>query len=342
MKKGHPVGYFFRTALLTMGITFGLGVLTSCQKEENEFWIYTSIYKDTIAEIEGPLKEKFPDLKIQWFQGGSETVAGKVNAELAAGGTKADLFLTSDPFWYLEMKHAGHLLPYQSPAAQTLPEEMKDPENMFVVNRLPLMVIGYNSEAISENQVPKTWKELQSPQWKEKLSMGNPLQSGTNFTTVAFLSQTYGWDFFKKLRNQKIISSGGNSSVINRMETRERPVGVVLLENILKAQSNGSPVRAIYPSDGPVAIMSPIAISKQTKHTQKAKEIYDWFFSEVAQNAIVKSGMYSPLPNIQAPQGALPWAQIKEKILKWSPQLADEILKKRDEIKKNFSQIILQ
>ena len=60
---------------------------------------------------------------------------------------------------------------------------------------------------------------------------------------------------------QKAIHRMGNVSVITRIETRERPVGVVLLENILKAQAKGSPVKAIYPTDGGIPVPSPIARS---------------------------------------------------------------------------------
>ena len=32
--------------------------------------------------------------------------------------------------------------------------------------------------------------------------MGDPLKSGTNFTTVAALSSKFGWEFFEALRNR--------------------------------------------------------------------------------------------------------------------------------------------
>ena len=130
--------------------------------------------------------------------------------------------------------------------------------------------------------------------------------------------------------------------MITRIETRERPVGIVLLENILKAQKKGSPVRPHYPSDGSIAVPSPIAIMSDTRNPEIAKKIYDWFFSDEAQRAIVKGNMYSPLVRISAPVGAISWLEISTKMMKWNPELLSELYEKRDEIKKRFTDVVLR
>ncbi|MGZ3696630.1 MAG: ABC transporter substrate-binding protein [Bdellovibrionota bacterium] len=311
--------------------------LSSCQSK-NEVWVYTSLYKEVIAEMEPMLRAAFPEVDVKFFQGGSENVAAKLNTELAAGHTKADLILTSDPFWYFELKQGGKLLAYDSPAARAVPAAFSDPDHAFVTVRIPVMVIGYNGEAFRDpSSLPKSWKDL--PAQKGKVSIGSPLESGTTFTAVALLQKQYGWLFFKQLRDQDLISAGGNNSVINRIETKERPIGIVLLENILKARSKGSTVRPIYPNDGAVLVPSPIAILKESKNPELAKKIYDWFFSTEAQNAIVKSGMYSPLPQIAPPAGAKAWAEFRK--MPWSPQLGSEIFSQREQIKTKYSEVVL-
>ena len=75
--------------------------------------IYTSIYEHVIAALEPVLREAFPDIDVRFFQRGSEDVAARLNSEIAAGRVGADLVMTSDPFWYQELKEAGHLLPYK-------------------------------------------------------------------------------------------------------------------------------------------------------------------------------------------------------------------------------------
>jgi iron(III) transport system substrate-binding protein len=327
-----------RLALLLAVVAITSAVFNSCTKKK-EIWIYTSLYKEVVAEMDPIVKAAIPDAEIKWFQGGSENVASKLNAELAAGNPKADLILTSDPFWYFELKQNGKLLRYESPAAKDVPVELKDPDHAFVTVRIPMMVLGYNSEALKPEELPQTWKDLSQAKWKDKISIGSPLESGTSFTAVALLSKTFGWEYFAELRKLDLVAAGGNSSVITRIETHERPIGVVLLENILKAQNKGSPVRAVYPKDGSIPVPSPIAILQTTKHPELAKKIYDWFFSQVAQTAIVHSGMYSPLPKFASPANAKSWTEVTR--MHWSPALLAQLYAARDQIKAKFSEVVL-
>ena len=249
--------------------------------------------------------------------------------------------MTSDPFWYLELKKAGKLLAYESPAAREVPADLVDPDHAFTTVRVPVMVMGYNPDAVKADDVPSSWKDLTHSKYKGRLSMGSPLESGTNFMLVAMLSQQLGWDFFGTLRKQDLVAAGGNSSVITRIETRERPVGLVLLENILKAKKKGSPVKAVYPKDGVISVPSPIAILADTRHPELSKKIYDWFFTDDAQKAIVHGNMYSPIPRLAPPEGALSWNEVSKMVMKWNPKVLAELYEKREEIKSRFSEMVL-
>jgi len=255
-------------------------------KKKKEIWVYTSIYENVIDQLNPILKRELPDIEVKWFAAGSEKVLAKVNAEIAADQLKADLIMTSDPFWYEKLARDGLLLAYDSPAIKGISPDFKNRDNLWVTVRIPVMVISYNKDVITDNNAPKSFKELADPKWKGKVALGSPLESGTNFTAVANLSKKYGWDYFKELRKNDTFSSGGNSTVRQKMESKEYPIGVILLENILQAQKGGSPIRAVYPVDGAVLVPSPIAIFKRTKEPEAAKKFYDFMFSQAGQYAI--------------------------------------------------------
>ena len=329
---------FVMAAALGAALILALG---ACTPKKPKIWIYTSIYKEVVEEMKPELQAAVPDADIEWFQNGSENVAAKLNAEIAAGKPKADLVLTSDPFWYLELKRTGHLLNYISAIQKDLPAGYADPEGAFATVRLPVMVIGYNSKTMTEADLPKTWKALAEAKYAGKLTMPSPLESGSAFTAVALLSKKLGWDYFKDLRKLNVLAAGGNGAVISRMETNERPLGIVLLENILKAQTKGSPIKAIYPEDGVIPVVSPIAILKETEHPELAKKVYDWFYIEAAQKAMVKSGMYPALAAIPSPVGARTLAEVQKQMMPWNPQILDELFGQRDTIKNRFTEIVL-
>jgi iron(III) transport system substrate-binding protein len=330
----------FIAAMILLGVA--VCVTTSCARKPR-VWIYASMYKEVIAEMK-PLLEKAlpPDVEVMWFQGGSENIASKVNAELAAGRTRADIILTSDPFWYYELKMAGMLLPYECAAASGVPGYFMDPDRHFAGVRLPVMVIAYNPNAIGEKDVPRSWKDLIGPPLKGRVSMPNPLESGSAFTAVAMLQRAFGWDYFRELRARDLLVAGGNSSVITRMETGERPVGIVLLENVLKARRKGSPVLPVYPLDGTIPVISPIAIMKDSRRPELARKIYDWFFTDEAQRAITAGYMYSPLKRMPAPPGGREFAQLEPGLMPWSLEIQKDIYSRRQELKNTFTDILLR
>ena len=205
------------------------------------------------------------------------------------------------------------------------------------------MVIGYNSKHFTnEADLPKSWKDLAGPRFKRMVSMPNPLESGSSFTAVALLQEKYGWNYFEQLRKNEIIAAGGNSSVITRMETKERPVGIVLLENILKAWDKGSPVRPVYPADGTLPIVSPIAIMSDSRNPDIARAVYDWFFTKEAQDAIVKGSMYSLIETAPSPEHARPYGKLKSTMMPWSADLLARMYAGRAAIKTKFSEIVFR
>ena len=52
--------------------------------------IYTSMYEDIIDDMEKELKNVFPNLKIEFFQGGSGTLQPKIAAEMDSGKMGCD------------------------------------------------------------------------------------------------------------------------------------------------------------------------------------------------------------------------------------------------------------
>ncbi len=325
-------------------VSIALGALllfAGCtQNHANEVWIYTSLYKDTIADIEPKLAKAFPDLKIRFYQAGSEEIAAKVNAEVMAGGTQADILISSDRFWYEEMADSGRLEPYLTERVKGIPATLKHSKGFYNTLSIPVMVLAYNKNTYSESQAPSTFKELISKRWKGKFSTGSPLSSGTNFTTVAFLSKAYGWDYFKKLQANDTISEGGNSAVLRRIQNKERPVGWVLLENILRFQDKENPVKTVFPTDGVVLHNNVLAITKKSESRENAKQVAGWLFGEHGQEAMVRSFMYSPFPDFSAPKGAPPFAKIYKNSFPWTSDFLKEVVKNRSTIKEKFSEIM--
>ncbi|MBI3556632.1 MAG: extracellular solute-binding protein [Deltaproteobacteria bacterium] len=330
----------FAAALVSIA---ALMLVEGCTKKSGQtLWIYTSIYPHVVEDLTAKVAAKFPGVDIKWYQGGSENVAAKVNSELLSGKTQADLIISSDLFWYEDLRAKNQFLAYDSPAAAKVPAQFKDPGHFWSASRVPVMVVAYNSDVYTASDAPKGFADLALPKFKDKVAMPSPLESGTTFTAVALIQRKLGWDYFSKLRANGVISAGGNSAVMARIESKERPVGMVLLENILTARKRNPKIVAVYPNEGAVTIPSPIAITANTAQPELAKQVYDYFFSKEAQEALTKGDMYSIFTDIAPPAGAEPWMKVLAASMPWNLNVIQEVRAQREPIKQQFSKLMLE
>ena len=331
-----------RVVSFVCALAIVLTCISGCEDKSKkpEIWIYTSIYKNVVSDLEAKLKVQFPDVEFKFFQAGSEEVAAKVGAEELAGGTRADILIFSDRFWFEEMAKLGRLHNYSPPNASTIDSSMKNPDGFYTAVSFPVMVMIYNSAVIPDDKAPMSFKEMANPEWKNQFTTGSPLASGTNFTTVAFLQKDYGWDWFRRLRANDTISEGGNSSVIRRVQTKERPVGWVLLENAITAQAKDPRIKIVYPSDGAIVQNNVLAIIEKKTPREVVEKVANWFFGDQGQEAMIKGSMYAAVPGKPAPKGAKPFNEIKAQ--KWDQSTVEDFMNKRESIKEGFMNIMLQ
>ena len=69
--------------------------------------IYTSMYEDIIDNVSEKLKKEFPNLEVEFFQGGTGTLQSKIIAELQANKLGCDMLMVAEPSYSLELKEKG-------------------------------------------------------------------------------------------------------------------------------------------------------------------------------------------------------------------------------------------
>src|SRR5688500_2995890 len=96
------------------------------------------------------------------------------------------------------------------------------------------MVIAVNTKNLPADKRPKSWKDLLKPEFKDQLTMPSPLESGSTLTAALFFFHRLGSDYFAGLRKNNIVAAGGNGATMSRVKSGEKPVGIVLMENVLQ------------------------------------------------------------------------------------------------------------
>ncbi len=325
-----------RLALIFLPLT-----LLACGGEaKQELWIYTSVYKEVYPLFEPGLARAFPEIEFRWYQSGSEKIAAKLLAERQGGGSRCDLLMTSDLFFYQELKKLDLLLPLSGPVFEAIPERYRDPDAAFAIQRFPLMVIAYNRDRLA-TEAPRGFEDLLDERFEGLLTMPSPLESGSTLTTTLYLYHRFGTPYFERLRELDVLAAGGNGSTLARIQSGERPVGMVLMENVLKARQMGlGSVEIVLPAEGALPIPSPLAVLSTTENPELARRVVDWFFSEEARQVIVQGWMHTAFPGDPAPAGAPPWAELPRH--PWDLATFAVWGEKRQEVKTLFQQTVLQ
>lgn len=321
-----------------------LFLVSACNQstDKKEIWIYTSLYKDTIADMSPKLEKTFPHLKINWYQAGSEEIAAKINTELIAGVPKADILISSERFWYQELSDSGKLVSWKPSQFERFRPEYQNQEGTFHIVSVPIMVLVYNSDVIKESDAPKSFKDLILPKYKGLATGGSPLASGTAFTTVLALHEKYGWEFFYALKANGFLFDGGNSAVIKRIQTKERPLGFVLLENVLRFQNEDPRLKIVYPEDGVVTQFNTMGIPKKDGPVEEILKLAEWFFTAEGQSAMTRSYMHSPVKDFPPPAGAPDLSVLQKKAFPWTLPLIKKLTEKRFDIKETYVEIMFK
>ena len=122
-----------RKILGFLGVLLAVLLLTACgqkkatsdssEKADTEITgkivIYTSMYEDIIDNVKEKLKKKFPNLEVEFFQGGTGTLQSKIAAEMQSNKLGADILMVAETSYALELKEKGILHPYISKNAES-------------------------------------------------------------------------------------------------------------------------------------------------------------------------------------------------------------------------------
>jgi iron(III) transport system substrate-binding protein len=207
------------------------------------------------------------------------------------------MMLVAEPAYSLELKEGGWLEPYEIEDAASKLRFDYDKDGYWYPVRVCNMVMAYNPELYKPEELPRTFKEFAyDDSLKGKISMGNPLTSGTTMAAVAALSDKYGYDYFSALGNNDVMIESG-STALAKLQTGECKVIMILEESVLKVRKEeGSKLACIYPEDGNIMIPSTVMTVAEDRsanmNIEACQAITDWLLSENGQKYILEGYMH--------------------------------------------------
>ncbi|MFP4383139.1 MAG: ABC transporter substrate-binding protein [Spirochaetia bacterium] len=330
---------FLLICVLLIGLSAVLFAAGS--KEETEgpggiITIYTSVPQSIIDKIQSDFMSKYPDIDLEVFRAGTGSVIAKIATEMEAGQIQADLIWVAEPSTYEHFKSQGILLKFTPEEASALAEGMADPEGYYYAGRLINMIIGYNTDQVTDP--PSTWKDLLTRKYDGPKAMASPVTAGAALAAAYAIGMEYGEEYFIEFKENGGVQAKSNGSVRDDLSTGEYETGIVLDYMMRSRVESGAPVNYVWPEDGAVFIPSPIAIIKSSDNIETAKVFVNYALSAAGQRTLVEQGNFIPVRNdVDPPAGAPRLNQINALDIDWKA-LAEEA----DEVREAWTQLFAE
>lgn len=267
--------------------------------------VYTSEPQDLVTDMLEDFVSKNPGVTYDLFRSGSGAVISKLDAEMQAGGTDADLVWIADIGYLSRLDEEGLIHHYTPQGAGQLDAKFNYRDGMAWEVRQIFNVIAYNT---LKNTVDiKDWADLSNPALQGRFAMANPSYSGGAFTTLVGLTQTpgLGWELFESLKANQMKFEQSNGNLQTKVSSGEYAAVSIVDFMARNAQAEGSPVETVWPASGAVMIPTPVAILKSEKDNRAACEaLMDYFLTREAQEFFVAQGYIPVDPAAGVPEGA--------------------------------------
>ncbi|HEX2216870.1 MAG TPA: substrate-binding domain-containing protein [Xanthobacteraceae bacterium] len=300
-------------------------------KKEGELTWYTAHSNDITAQALGrKFEEMFPGIKVQVVRTTAQVAFQRVSQELRAGAMQVDVLSSTDMGHYVFLKDKGHLEKYVPANAEKVLDTYKnfDPDGFSHITSAGMIGMGFNTEKVKENEIPKNWTDLLDTKWKERIALGHPGFSGYVGTWTVQMRKMYKWDFFEKLAKNNPQVGRSINDTVTMLNSGERWIaGTSPNATLLLSAQRGNPLKMIYPPDGTVLIIAPSGIMKGVKHPNAAKLFMEFLLSVEASKIWVDEFNESMRPEVTPPAGVTSAKDVKtirpsvEEITKEIPQV---------------------
>jgi iron(III) transport system substrate-binding protein len=279
--------------------------------------------------------QKETGIKVEMFRSGGSAILRRFQQEMDAGRVAADVLTHSEPAAANALGKKGLFVAFKPANFDKVPDAAKDPNGLFVGQRLNMMTHYLRSDKVAEADEPKTWNDFADGKYNGKLVLSDPSFTALQVSVVGTISKAQGWGYYEKLRANDAMVVQGNQQVADMLKRGERVIAVGALDSYAAdLKREGHPIKTLYPSDGVFVIPSPTSVIRGSPNPNAAKLFAEFMIGDVAQKIFPADGGYSARIDIAAPQGSPDLKTLKIIAVDY-----DYIEKETGRIKRRFNEI---
>jgi iron(III) transport system substrate-binding protein len=254
-------------------------------KSEGRMLFYTTMTLSQSKKVVDAFQEKYPFIAPELFRGGGDEVLNRIQNE-ARGGLYAWDVVSTRGDSVLTLEESKLLAHYRSPETKFIEKDMVDDDGYWTAYYVNPYVLGYNTNLVKKENVPKTYEQLLDPRWKgKKISIDD-----SAYGLLAGLMRAWGKekaiDYFKKLAAQEPVIERGNTNRVQLTMAGEYPLIIAYAPAIQWETSKGHPMDWVPLEPVPVQVNS-MMLAAKAPHPNSGKLFIDFLLSKQGQKMLV-------------------------------------------------------
>jgi iron(III) transport system substrate-binding protein len=136
-------------------------------------------------------------IKVEMFRSGGSAILRRFQQEIDAGRVVVDVLTHSEPPAAKALAKKGLFVAFKPKNFEHVPDAAKDPNGLFVGQRLNMMTHYLRSDKVAAADEPKTWDDLTAARYKGKLAMTDPSYTSLQVSVVGTMAKARGWGFYE-------------------------------------------------------------------------------------------------------------------------------------------------
>jgi iron(III) transport system substrate-binding protein len=262
-------------------------ILEQGARMEGSLMLYTSSVDTVRRPLIDLFVKKYAYLKVDVFRASNEELVPRMLEEFKANRNTFDVLETTsdslDP-----LISAGLLRSYRSPEFDAFPPEALDPKGFFAPVRESYVGLGFNTQLLKREDVPKNFDELLDPRWKGKMAIAG---SGTGIRFVGNILLTKGDDFLKRLSAQDVrVQKISGRALADLVIAGEVPLSPTIFDaHVAASKQKNAPIEWL-PLEPTVVNLGIASVASKPPHPNAALLFADFLLSQDGQQIYVDNG----------------------------------------------------
>ncbi len=230
--------------------------------------VYSAVTVADMVLLNAAFEEKY-GVEVELWRGSASDILQRATTEARAGRFSVDVI--EAPGSEMEsMRREGLFKEVMLPEYSELMEGAYVEGRPWVATRLIIFAMGYNTDLVSESELPRSYQDLLDPKWRGRIGI-----EATDFNLFMSLTDALGGEDGVQLFRDIQASNGfsvrvGHSLLGNLVISGEVPLGINLYRHFLEpAKRAGAPIDYVF-VDPVMAVPSAAAVTARAPHPYAA------------------------------------------------------------------------